>query len=190
MGSLLKILFYVKFRILKYKWLSTCTNIIGKAIIKQPVLMNGLGTVTFGSKVQIGVKDSPRYYNTYAYIEARNKCAEIIFGNNIFINNNFSIVAENSKITILDNTIIGLNCSIMDSDFHDLNPVNRMSGNHKTFDVLIDKNVFIGNNVTILKGVEIGENSVIANGSVVTKSFPKNVIIGGVPAKIISEINV
>ena len=48
--------------------------------------------------------------------------------------------------------------------------------------------MFVGNNVSILKGVTIGENSVIANGSVVTKSFPANVIIGGNPAKIIRDL--
>jgi len=49
--------------------------------------------------------------------------------------------------------------------------------------------VFIGNNVTVLKGVTIGENSIVATGAIVTKSFPKDVIIGGCPAKIIGEVN-
>ena len=53
-------------------------------------------------------------------------------------------------------------------------------------EVVIEDNVFIGNNVTILKGVRIGKNTVVAAGSVVTKSFPNDVVIGGVPAQIIS----
>jgi maltose O-acetyltransferase len=48
--------------------------------------------------------------------------------------------------------------------------------------------VFIGSNVTVLKGVVIGENSVIANGSVVTKSIPANVIAGGNPCKFLKNI--
>lgn len=188
MRTLLKEILFVKFRILKYKWLSNCNNIKGKPNLQQPALINGLGSVNFGSNTQIGVKNSPKYYNTYAYIEARKKNAQIIIGNNISINNNFCVTAENSTITILDNTLIGVNCQIMDSDFHDLNPENRMSDNHKTSDVTIEKNAFIGNNVIILKGVTIGENSIISAGSIVTRNIPKNIIAGGVPAEFIKKL--
>jgi len=54
--------------------------------------------------------------------------------------------------------------------------------------VIIGKNVWIGANVTILKDVNIGDNSIIGAGAVVTKDIPSNVIVGGVPAKIIKEI--
>jgi acetyltransferase-like isoleucine patch superfamily enzyme len=54
--------------------------------------------------------------------------------------------------------------------------------------VIIGKNVWVGNNVTILKNSEIGDNSIVATGAVVTGKFPANVIIGGIPAKIIKEV--
>ena len=54
--------------------------------------------------------------------------------------------------------------------------------------VSIGKNVWIGNNVTILKNTEIGENTIVAAGAVVSGTFPSNVIIGGVPAKIIRKL--
>jgi maltose O-acetyltransferase len=63
----------------------------------------------------------------------------------------------------------------------------RHSGMVNAASVEIGENVFIGSNVTILKGVRIGNNSVIACGSLVTKSIPDNTIAGGVPAKIISN---
>lgn len=54
--------------------------------------------------------------------------------------------------------------------------------------MIIEDNVFIGNNVKIPKGVRIGKNSVIAYGSIVTKSIPANVIAGGNPAKMVRKI--
>lgn len=55
--------------------------------------------------------------------------------------------------------------------------------------IKIGNNVFIGFNSLILPGVEIGDNTVIAAGSVVTKSFKGNVVIGGVPAKVIKDLD-
>ena len=153
----------------------------------QPVVIRGKGNIVFGTNVNFGVINSPFFYNTYAYIEARNKKATVSFGNNININNSFTAVAEKS-ITIEDNVLIGYNCSIIDSDFHDLDPSNRNNNDQKSVGVTLSKNVFIGNDVSILKGVIIGENTVVAANTVVTKSFPSNVIIGGNPAKIIREL--
>ncbi len=53
---------------------------------------------------------------------------------------------------------------------------------------MIEKNVWIAANVTIIGGVTVGENSVIAAGSVVTKDVPKNTLVGGNPARIIRSI--
>lgn len=52
----------------------------------------------------------------------------------------------------------------------------------------IGKNVWIGSNATVLQGVTVGENSVVAAGAVVTKDVPANSIVGGVPAKLIKKI--
>ena len=84
--------------------------------------------------------------------------------------------------------MIGINCSILDNDGHSLEIDNRLSGIPKSAEIVIEKNVFIGDNVTILKGVTIGEHSVVGNGSVVTKSVPSNVIVAGYPAQIIKDI--
>ena len=139
--------------------------------------------------MNLGVVASPGFYNMYGYIDARNIVSKIVIGDNVHINNNFFICSEGEGIEIEENTLIGINCQIMDSDFHDLDPEKRTTGILKTAKVIIGKNVFIGNNVSILKGVTIGDNSVIGTGAVVTKSIPANTIAAGNPAVVIRDLH-
>ncbi|MGS2727235.1 acyltransferase [Psychroserpens sp. BH13MA-6] len=162
------------------------TNGSYKAI--QPVVLRGKGSIQFGQDVQIGVINAPHFHSSYAYIEARHEHSEILIGNHVSFNNMLSITAEKS-IQIKDHVLIGYNCQIIDSNFHDLHPDNRQQTDPNPEVVIIENNVFIGNNVTILKGVVIGENSVVASGAMVTKSFPANVIIGGNPAVILKKLD-
>lgn len=87
-----------------------------------------------------------------------------------------------------DECLIGPSLFVSDSDFHELDPGKRLLTTYECKPVEIKRNVFIGANVTILKGVVIGENSVIASGSVVTASIPANVVAGGVPAKVLKGL--
>ncbi|HGK4842165.1 TPA: acyltransferase [Kluyvera georgiana] len=176
-------------RILKYRLLSTCKQISGRPKLYQPVQINGKGNVIFKQNVVIGVDPSPFLHNGYSYIDSRNVGSTIEVGKNCRINNNFIAIAESEGIKIGDNVLIGLNCELIDSDFHDLDPFRRhLGGVAKKARIIIGENVFIGSNVKIMKGVEIGKNSVIANGSIVTKSIPDNVIAAGIPAKVIRTI--
>ena len=82
--------------------------------------------------------------------------------------------------------MIGAHSMIIDNDFHHADPNKR----HETVDIparpiLIEDNVFIGTNCMILKGITIGENSVIGANSVVINSLPKNSIAIGNPCKIV-----
>lgn len=188
--SKLTIILYSKFRIWKYKLLSTNKNIINfkGVILNQPLLAAGNGTLQFGNNIRIGYNNSPSFYSSYCYLEAREQSSRIIIHNNSFINNNFYAIADRTTIEIKENTIIGINCSIVDSPFHSINPDDRMSSNYTCADVVINENVFIGSNVTILKGVTIGKNSVIANGSLVNRNIPPSVIAGGITAIVIKSI--
>lgn len=102
-----------------------------------------------------------------------------------------SICAATS-VDIGSHCLIGANVTISDTDFHPIKPENRRyNKNYKDIlsaAIIIERNVFIGTGTIILKGVSIGENSVIGAGSVVTKSFPKNSILAGNPAKIIGQV--
>lgn len=86
-----------------------------------------------------------------------------------------------SLISIGDNCAISHDVTIMDSDAHEL------SGSNKKSEVRIGNNVWIGSRVTILKGVNIGDGSVVAAGSLLTKDVPPGVLVAGIPAKIIRE---
>lgn len=183
----IKKVLFVKLRVAKYRMLSTCKNVEGSAALYYPLLLNGQGKIIFGHNVQNGVINSPGYYEGYSYIEARGSGSMVKIGNNVAINNGFSAIAI-TTIIIEDNVLIGLNCSIIDNDGHNLDPEKRNSADVPSLPVHVKQNVFIGNNVTLLKGVTIGKDSVIASNSVVTKSIPDNVVAAGNPARVIRNI--
>lgn len=157
-----------------------------QACFSQPALMTRWGRIKLGCCI-LGVWPSPYYLNGYIHIEARDATANIKIEDGVWFNNNAVILAGRSSIRIGVNTLIGTEFTVYDSDFHDLHPKRRMAGTHECEPVNIGKNVFIGSLVTVMKGVAIGDNSVIASGSIVTKSVPANCIVGGVPARVIKK---
>lgn len=175
------------FRRMKYSFLSVC-DIDGKPKLNQPSLFLGEGKVIFKGTVNIGVFQSPLYLSTYAYIDVRNRDSIIVIEDGVWLNNNAFLCSDGAGIFIGRNTIAGINLEIVDSDFHNLEPDKRMGYPYKVKPVNIGENVFLGSNVKILKGVTIGNNSVIASGSIVTKDIPENVIAGGNPAKVIRDL--
>ena len=177
-------------RILKYRLLSDMDIVKGaKPFVHHPVLFLGRGTVWIGKGVHFGVTPSPYFYSGYIHIEARNPESTIEIGDSIWFNNNCSLVSEGPGISIGQNSLFGSNVEIYDSDFHDLDPRKRMeNGCPKKAHVHIGNNVFIGSNVKVLKGVAIGDNSVIGNGSIVLASIPANVVAAGNPARTMREL--
>jgi acetyltransferase-like isoleucine patch superfamily enzyme len=105
-------------------------------------------------------------------------------GKNVFINFD-CVFLDLGGITIEDGVLIAPQVSLL-SEGHPLSPDKRHSLVPKP--IHIKKNAWIGANATILHGVTIGENSVVAAGSVVSKDVPDNVVVGGIPAKIIKKI--
>lgn len=151
--------------------------------IFQPTQFVGKGIISIGLTSQIGVWPSPQLLSGYAYLEARGEASKITIGERTFINNCVSIISDKTSITVGDDCLIGPNVSIFDSDFHGLELENRSNGVYDCLPVTIEDHVFIGANVTILKGVTVGMGAVIANGSIVIKDVEPFSVVGGIPAK-------
>jgi len=105
-------------------------------------------------------------------------------GKNVFINFDCTFL-DLGGITIEDNVLIAPKVSLL-SEGHPLSPETRHSlvPGH----IHIKKNAWIGANASILPGVTIGENAIVAAGAIVSKDVPDNAIVGGIPAKIIKNI--
>lgn len=187
MLSKIKEILFVRIRIWKYRFLSDCKRVTGRPFECFPILLNGKGKISFGTNVQNGVIAAHHRYTGYNYLLAMEPDSEIIIGNNVVLANGASIQAA-SKITIEDNVMIGINCFLVDTDGHDLNPEKRMDGDVKTANITIKRNVVVFYNSVVFKGVTIGENSVIGACSVVTKDIPPNVFAAGNPAKVIRNL--
>ena len=107
-------------------------------------------------------------------------------GKNFFANYNF-IVLDVGKVRIGNDVMMGPNVAIYTAG-HPLHPDSRNSGYEYGIDVSIGDNVWIGGNVCIMPGVNIGNNVVIGAGNVVTKDIPDNMIAVGNPCKVVREI--
>ena len=117
---------------------------------------------------------------------------------------NGALIMAEERIEIGSHCLISWNVGLADSDFHPLEPAQRLIDAQalapffegrpprpklRTMPVIIGDNVWIGMNATILKGVTIGENSVVAAGAVVTKSIPPNVVVAGNPAVVVKNFD-
>ncbi|HFL2414903.1 TPA: sugar O-acetyltransferase [Clostridioides difficile] len=109
----------------------------------------------------------------------------ITIGKNVFINSSCHF-QDQGGIEIGDNTQIGHNVVLATLN-HGIAPEKR--GTTYPSPIIIGKNVWIGANVTVVPGVTIGDNAIIAAGTVVTKNVAENTIVGGVPAKLLRVID-
>ena len=116
---------------------------------------------------------------------------------------NGALIMAEERIEIGSYCLISWNVGIADSDFHPLDPAARRQDalalapylknrpprpEIRTAPVLIRDNVWIGMGAVILKGVTIGENSVVAAGAIVTRDVPPNTVVAGNPARVVKEL--
>lgn len=171
-----------------------------RMLLNKGVTWHYIHQITFGNFLKLGKNVTLSALGTEG----------ISIGNNVSIGSDSKVIVSTSLnnigigITIEDNVGIGeyaylggagglsigrdciigqyFSCHPENHNFNDQTKLIREQGVTRK-GIVIHSNCWIGSKVTILDGVEIGANSVIAAGAVVTKSFPKNSIIGGVPAK-------
>ncbi len=168
-------------------------TLIGKPIIN----------IVPGARIVIGkgvTLVSENHYNGYVYnpaginhpvmLSSLMPGAVLIIKDNVGMSGS-SIVAT-KKVVIGENTLLGNNSNIYDTDFHCIDALARRK--QKSVDealaseVCIGKDCWIGANTTVLKGCVIGDETVIGAMSLVNKSIPSKVIAGGVPAKVLKEL--
>ncbi|HET7306625.1 MAG TPA: sugar O-acetyltransferase [Gammaproteobacteria bacterium] len=130
-----------------------------------------------GKKVDDGFLLIPPFYTTGG--------ADIRVGRNVFVNQNCTFY-DLGGIDIGDDVMIGPNVSIITSG-HPINPSQRRAI-VVAKPIVIERNVWIAADVTIIGGVTVGENSVVAAGAVVTRDVPPNTLVGGNPARVIRPI--
>jgi maltose O-acetyltransferase len=111
----------------------------------------------------------------------------IKIGNNVILNG-CEIYAKNS-VVIGDNCMLA-GCSLVDNNSHNtsIDPETRRNGPIKSSPITLGNNVWVGGHVIVMKGVTIGDNSIIAAGSVLTKNVPPNSLFGGNPARFIKKL--
>lgn len=142
------------------------------------------------------IGDILRYLIVKIFIKKIGKCRiyegvtfwypyRIQIGNNVSLNE-FIYLSGYGGISIEDNVRVGTRATFISSDhiFNDKKTPIFQQGLQGA-PIIIEEDVWIGANVTILKGVRIGKGSIIAAGSVVTSSVPEYSIYGGIPAKLI-----
>jgi acetyltransferase-like isoleucine patch superfamily enzyme len=146
--------------------------------------------MVFGPNMQLRsrVRSNPLGANHPVILCTWEEGARLQIGSHFCMTGGAICAAE--KIIVGDYVTIGANCTVIDTDFHPLNPERRIIEPHngKSAPIIINDHVFIGMNCLILKGIEIGQGSVVGAGSVVSKNIPKQVIAAGNPALKIKDL--
>jgi len=142
----------------------------------------GKGKLTLGNNVSLGA-----FSRVIISTSFNNLGSHITIGNNVGIGE-FAYLGGGGGLEIGDDCIVGqyLSCHPENHNYESQTELIRQQGVNRQ-GIKIGKNCWIGSKVTILDGVTIGDNCIIAAGAVVSKSMPANSVIGGVPAKILKS---
>lgn len=115
--------------------------------------------------------------------------AQITVGNDTGISG--GVICAAQSVVIGDHCLFGADVIVADTDFHPISPVGRRYASPsaaKTAPVVIGSNVFVGTRSVILKGVTVGDNTVIGAGSVVTNDLPSDCVAAGNPCRVLHRL--
>jgi acetyltransferase-like isoleucine patch superfamily enzyme len=129
-----------------------------------------------GTEVEASTTIFPPFYTNFGRF--------IRLGKNVFINHACSFL-DLGGITLEDDVMIGPRVNLT-SENHPLDPGERTTVLLQP--VVIKRNAWIGAGATILPGVTVGENAVVAAGAVVSRDVPANTVVAGVPAKVVKAL--
>jgi acetyltransferase-like isoleucine patch superfamily enzyme len=160
-----------------YQWRYPNLTLEPGVRIKHKLVIGGDVKVTIGANSRLGKR---------VCIYGK---GQVTIGQNVLLNG--ADIGCHDSVTIGDHCLIS-DCFIADTDYHNLQPHLRHvpPGPKVTAPIVIHRNVWIGARATVLKGVTIGENSVVGLGSIVRQSVPENVVVIGNPAQIVKELAV
>ncbi|RKF18902.1 acyltransferase [Alginatibacterium sediminis] len=154
-------------------------------------LYGGIPLLGEGLVMQIGDDCRISAHTTFSGRSEQGKPARLSIGNNVDIGWQCTI-AVGTKVTIADNVRIAQGCFIAGYSGHPLQADLRAAGHaepaHSRSSVVLERDVWLASKVSVLPGVTIGQGTVVATGSIVTRSLPDGVLAAGIPAKVIRKL--
>lgn len=160
----------------------------GKDLRGNACLIKNKGRIELGNHVFLHSYPDGALFRTALLTHCDSSLIKI--GDNCVLNG--TTIHSRKAVIIGNDCMFGPGVVIIDNDSHNLstNPMVRKFGKIAEESVIIGDNVWVGMHSIILKGVHIGDNSIIAAGSVVSKNIPSNQIFGGNPAMCIKKLDV
>ena len=158
----------------------------GKKLRGNPCIIRNKGKIELGNSVFLNSYPDGELFRTG--LNAYFPSSIIKIGDNCSLNG--TVIHSRIAVIIGDSCMFGPGVVILDNDSHNtsIDPECRRKGKISESPVIIGNNVWVGMRSIIMKGVQIGDNSIIAAGSIVTKSVPSNSLFGGNPATFIKKL--
>jgi acetyltransferase-like isoleucine patch superfamily enzyme len=164
---------------------SQCVSVGSGFRMEELPYIQGHGQITIGCGVRLSGKPGMAFNNRY--LEA----PELTIGDGTFIGNQCSFRVARS-IRIGKNCMLAGRVSVVDCDGHPLDAESRRAGNSTPYadvlPVVIGDDVWIGTGALVMKGVQIGDRTVVAARSIVTKDVPPDTVVAGAPAKVVKHL--
>ena len=151
----------------------------GSLLVRGRISIVNEGSIELTGKVRINSGFQNNRINGYSNgVITVKPNGKLILGDDVGLSN--PIIYCTHKISIGEHTLVGADTKIVDTDFHPVSAEDRLEKQNssiKKAPIEIGKNVFIGMNCLIMKGVKIGDNAVIAAGSVISKDVPAGEVV-------------